>query len=412
VAKELMSAPPYSIGVFIAPLESTFGWSRAAISSGIMFNAVAAVILGPFAGLAVDRLGPRRIALVGSAAVCTAFAVLSTVGPSIWSWWAIWAGMALAAVLIKPMVWTSAVSSLFTESRGLALAATLCGTAIASTVTPVLCTYLIRDFGWRVAYLGMAGFYAVLVIPALLLFFTSAIDRRRTAAARGAEPEPVQITGVSVREGLTSFRFIRLVIAASTMVLVAANTMINFVPIMMSFGHAQVTAAGVTSLAGISTVIGRLAGGYLLDRINGNIIAGVSVAMPIASCLLLLAFPGSIAAAGGAALILGLSLGAELDAVAYLTTRHFGMRSFGVLFGTVGGALGLATGLGPLIVSRIYDVTKSYEPALWGFIPICLLGAGLFWTLGKYPDFGEAEVGSGQASARLTSVMAAPSAAN
>jgi hypothetical protein len=77
----------------------------------------------------------------------------------------------------------------------------------------------------------------------------------------------------------------------------------------------------------------------------------------------------------------------------------------------VGGALGLATGLGPLIVNRIYDVTKSYEPALWGFIPICLLGAGLFSTLGKYPDFGEAEVGPGQAGAGLTSVIAAPSAA-
>jgi nitrate/nitrite transporter NarK len=93
--------------------------------------------------------------------------------------------------------------------------------------------------------------------------------------------------------------------------------------------------------------------------------------------------------------------------VAYLTTRHFGMRSFGVLFGTVGGALGLATGLGPLIVSRIYDVTKSYEPALWGFIPICLLGAVLFWTLGKYPDFAVAEVNPGQADAELARIAPA-----
>jgi MFS family permease len=145
----------------------------------------------------------------------------------------------------------------------------------------------------------------------------------------------------------------------------------------------------VAGLAGISTIVGRLIGGYFLDRINGNAVAGVSVAMPIGSSLLFLLFPHSVPAAAAAALLVGLSLGAELDCVAYLTTRHFGLKSFGVLFGTVGGALALATGLGPLIINRIYDVYGSYVPALIGFIPICILGSALFFTLGRYPDFGE-----------------------
>jgi MFS family permease len=385
----LMSAPSYSTGVFIAPLEKAFGWSRAAIASGVMFNAVAAVVLGPFAGYAVDRIGPRWIAITGSALVCAAFVALSTVNASLWSWWGVWAAMALAAVLIKPMVWTAAVSSLFAASRGLALAATLCGTALASTVNPILCAWLIRHYGWRAAYLGLAIFYAVLVLPALLLFFRSALDRGGRRSRDAAAPARADLPGVTARQGLTSWRFHRLIIAACAMVLVGANSTINFVPIMMSFGHPQATAAGVAGLAGISTIVGRLIGGYMLDRINGNIVAGLSVAMPIGSSLLFLLFPGSVPAAVGAALFVGLSLGAELDCVAYLTTRHFGLKSFGVLFGTVGGALALATGLGPLIINRVYDVYGSYTPALIGFIPICLLGSTLFFTLGRYPDFGE-----------------------
>lgn len=385
----LMSVPSYSIGVFIGPLEAEFGWPRASIASVLLFSAVAAIALGWLVGMAVDRIGSRRIAITGSILVCIAFAAMSRTTSSLWSWYAIWIFLALISVLVKPMVWTAAVSSLFASSRGLALAATLCGTSIASTATPILCTYLISNYGWRVAYLGLAGFLTVLVLPALFFLFTSAIDRQRVKLAKGEAKAVVPLTGVSVREGLLSSRFLRLNLAAAAMVLVGANSTINFVPIMKSFGHPALTAASVAGLAGVSTIIGRMVGGYLLDRISGNVVAGVSVAMPIASSLLLLLFPGSIEACAAAALILGLGLGAELDAVAYLTTRHFGMRSFGVLFGVVGGTLGLATGVGPTLLNHVYDVTGSYAPAIWAFIPTCVVGSLLFFTLGRYPDFGE-----------------------
>ena len=385
----LMSVPSYSIGVFIGPLEAEFGWPRASIASVLLFSAVAAIALGWLVGMAVDRIGSRRIAITGSILVCIAFAAMSRTTSSLWSWYGIWVFLALISVLVKPMVWTAAVSSLFASSRGLALAATLCGTSIASTATPILCTYLINNYGWRVAYLGLAGFLAVLVVPALFFLFTSAVDRQRTNVAKGEARAVVPLTGVSVKEGLLSSRFLRLNLAAAAMVLVGANSTVNFVPIMKSFGHPALTAASIASLAGISTIVGRMVGGYLLDRISGNVVAGVSVAMPIASSLLLLLFPGSVEACAAAALILGLGLGAEFDAVAYLTTRHFGMRSFGVLFGVVGSTLGLAIGLGPTLLNHVYDVTGSYVPAIWAFIPTCVVGSLLFFTLGRYPDFGE-----------------------
>ena len=147
------------------------------------------------------------------------------------------------------------------------------------------------------------------------------------------------------------------------------------------------TAAVIAGLSGITMVVGRIGGGFLLDRVNGNIVAALSTAFPVMASLLLLSMPGSVPAAVAAAAIVGLSLGAELDAVAYLTTRHFGLRSFGVLFGTIGGLQALATGSGPLLVNYVYDVTRSYNPALMLFIPICGLGAVLFLSLGRYPRF-------------------------
>jgi MFS family permease len=383
----LMSLPVYASGVFIGPLEKEFGWSRAAISSGLMFNAVTALCLGPFIGHAIDRHGPRRFALTGAVLICCAFALLATVNGTLWSWWLVWVLIALAGVCIHPMVWTSAVSSLFTASRGLALAVTLCGTALASSLTPVIGSYLIDRHGWRLAYLGLAGFFAVLVLPALFFLFTSAADRHRAELRSGRASRAPILTGVGPREGLISFRFLRLVLAATTMVLAAVTCVMNLVPILMWSGHPRATAAGIASAVGLSTVAGRATAGWLLDRISGNLVAAVSVGLPVTAYLLLIFEPRSTPAAVAAASIVGLALGAELDTVAYLTSRHFGLRSFGFLFGVVGGVLNVATAAGPLLASFVYDVTRSYEPVLWAFVPISLLGSVLFATLGRYPDF-------------------------
>jgi MFS family permease len=387
----LMSVPAYLNGVFIGPLQREFGWTRSAISSGMMLNAAAALLLGPFVGMAVDRLGARRIALAGSVAAILAIALLSAVNVSLWSWWAVWLLIALTSVCIKPMVWTAAVSSLFSASRGLALAVTLCGTAIASTASPILCNYLIARFGWRVAYLGLAAFLAMLVLPPVFLFFGSRIDQKRAGELSGRPEPPPPLAGVSAREGLTSFRFLRLTVAATTMVIAAVSCLINLVPILVAAGHSRAFAASVAGAAGLSNIVGRLFTGYLLDRINANLVAGFSVALPVAAFLLLLFAPGSAPAAVAASLIVGLSIGAELDTVAYLTTRHFGLRSFGLLFAVISGALGVASAAGPLLANVLYDLTHSYAPALWAYIPLSLVGAALFFTLGDYRVFTSPE---------------------
>ena len=109
--------------------------------------------------------------------------------------------------------------------------------------------------------------------------------------------------------------------------------------------------------------------------------------LPIIPCTLLLLFPGSIPIASLAVVVLGLSLGVELDAVAYLVGRHFGMRNYGTLFGTIAGLLALATGLGPVLLNLVYDAAGGYTLVLLTYIPLSLLSATMFASLGRYPVF-------------------------
>lgn len=379
------SVSVYAVGIFIEPLEKEFGWSRAQISSGQTVVSLMGALLAPFMGMAIDRFGPRRIGVIGVIAYCAALAAFSLTGPSIWTWWGLWGLLGAAAMFIKPTVWTAGVSSMFSTGRGMALSVMLCGTGLGSSLTPIVSNWLINAYGWRTAFVGLGLFWGLLVIPPIFFLFTSAKDRHRTGATQSV---PVQhLTGVTARQGFLSLTFLRLAIAAFVTTLVIVSFTINLVPILSSQGIDRAEAAGIAGIIGLATVTGRLTGGYLLDRVNGGLVGGVSVALPIISCALLLTFPGNVSVAMAAVLVLGLSLGVELDAVAYLSTRHFGMRNFGLLFGTISGMLALATGLGPLLVSLVYDNTGSYQPALIAYIPGCVLASAMFLTLGRYPVF-------------------------
>ena len=388
-ATGLASVSVYAMGVFIAPLEQEFGWSRASISFGLTLSSFVSVLTAPFVGILVDRLGPRRIGVVGVLAYCACIASMSLTTSSLWTWWGLWLLYSLAAALMKPTVWTSGVSSMFDAGRGLAISAMLCGTALGSSLTPIVSNALIEAYGWRTAFVGLALFWALLVFPPVFLFFTSAKDRLRVGASPVAAA--TMLSGVGIREGLLSWTFAKLAIAAFVTSLVIVSFTSNMVPILSSKGITRGEAAGIAGIVGIATVVGRLSGGYMLDRINGSLVGGVSVALPVVPALLLLAYPGDVTIAAVAVLVLGLSLGIELDAVAYLSTRHFGMRNFGVLFGTISGLLALATGLGPFFVSLVYDNAKSYDPALMAYIPLALIASALFFSLGRYPTFDPAE---------------------
>ncbi len=383
----LVAVHGYSLGVMIAPIEQEFGWSRAEISVGHMITACIALVLAPFVGMAIDHIGPRRIAIIGVIAYCAALGALSTASANVMSWWLRWTVLGLAATIILPTVWMAAINSLFSRHRGKALAFALLGTGLSATVVPGLTNLLVGELGWRGTYLALAVGMGAVVLCLVLAFFYGATDRTRDS---GLSVPATALPGLSAREGFTSPAFIKLGVA----VLVFGVTILAFaviaVPVLIAHGLDSGTAAGIAGLIGIGSITGRLAGGFLLDWFEARKVAALTVTAPVVSIVLLLVFPGSPLLAGIALLAMGLALGAEVDACSYLAARHFGMRSFGTLFGAINGTVMFGSGVAPVIANYVYDITGSYDPVLWATVPLCLLAAGLFLSLGAYPDFDEA----------------------
>ena len=375
-----------SLGVMMEPLEREFGWSRTEIYFGSSLLSYVPVVLGTIMGLAIDRLGPRRIAIAATAAVCTGFALISQIGDSLWQWWGLWAliGVAIATM---PAVWLTAVTGRFNVSRGLAVAVALSGTGLSNFIVPPLTHLLVENYGWRGGYIGLAAIWALVVLPLAVLFFRGAGELRGAKAADASAAPPEVPPGLTARQGFRAPSFYKLMFGAFFSTGGGVALILNLVPVLVSTGLSKGASATIMGLAGLSTIAGRIFGGWLMDRINAKYIASFATLCAVTLPAMLLLFPGLAGAAALGAFVYGFAGGAKIGAVVYLASRHLGQRAFATLYATINALMALGVGSAPLLANYIYDRTQSYTPVMWAAVPVLTLAAFIYLTLPAYPVY-------------------------
>lgn len=366
----------YGLGPYIEPVASSFGWSRTQVTVGLTIATLIQALMSVPVGLAVDRFGPRVLGVAGVLVTAGAFACIGSATGGTGNWYLLWLVMALATLPVQATVWTSAVATRFETSRGLAFAVTLCGASVAQALFPYLGARLIAAYGWQQAMAWQAGIWIALAFPVILLFFRGARDGTRPSRTAATET-----TGATFREGLRSSVYQRLFGTCLMLTFAMVALSIHFVPILTARGASSTEAAVIASLIGLASLAGRLGTGILIDRFPASLVGGAVFLLPAAGALVLL---GSGATGAGpmlAAALIGLTLGAEIDVVVYILTRHFGLRSFGALYGALLTALSAGTAIGPLVAANVFDRSGSYDPFLWATVALMLASSAAIFSL-------------------------------
>lgn len=379
----LTGLPFYTFGVFMTPLQEEFGWGRSAIAAGMMFLNTGVVLAGPFIGILMDRFGVRIIALPSLIGLAAGFYLLSFTGGAIATFYFAWLAVAFLGCGTTPLTWTRAINERFDKARGLALGLTLMGTGIASIFGPPLIQSLITNGGWQAGYRGMALFTIAIVLP-LAVF---GLSYRRQNVSQLDKPVAAQAaTGFSFNHAVKTRRFWLIAAGIFLIILGQAGATVHFVPLLRDRGIDAGTAAGVAALLGISVVVGRIVVGYLLDRFHAPVVARFFLTLP-AIALAILLWRSDLLSAQLAAVLLGVAAGAEVDLLAYLVSRYFGLKNYGAIYGFMLSAFGIGAGLGPILTGAVYDATGTYQVALAVGICTFLLGAASLGFLGRYPSF-------------------------
>lgn len=386
----LSALPIYTLGVFTKPLAGEFGWSRAETQAIYTWFTIGNLLAAPLLGLLIDRQGVRRVALLSTLAVALGFAAFGVLGGSLLSFYAIAFVTAMLGVGTVPITWTRVIVCWFSAGRGRALGIALAGTGVSATLLPVYVTWLLSEFGWRVAYVGVAALPLALALPLSLVYLRD--HPPQPASAPGTPRErAVRAPGLPFARIVRSYRFWVLAGAFMLVGFGVAGLIANIIPILTDRAVSPATAARVAGVIGICVIAGRIATGYLIDRFWAPGVALVLLNLPVIACLLLMSGLGGVPGALVAAACIGLTAGAEFDLMAYLVSQYFGARSYGIAYSGLYALFKVAAGAAAPLFGLSFDATGSYATALWVGMGSCFGASLLLLTLGSYPALGEWE---------------------
>jgi MFS family permease len=367
----------YTFGVFLKPLAAAFGWSRTEVSLAFTLTALTVAACSPFIGRLLDRYPARRIVIPCTAIYGVTFASLAFLTSHLSHLLAVFFVLGVVGNATTQLGYARIVSAWFDRERGRALAAVMAGSGLGSMVFPPIAQALISACGWRAAYAVLGGVILLLGIPLAALFLYE-------PAASPSQPaaQPAHID-TPLWQSILTFRFLGIVGALLLFSFATNGLYAHWAALLTDRGFPAELAATVLSVAGLAALISKLSTGYLLDRF----VAGRAVAGLLAACamgFLCVTYGHATWLAFAAAILVGLGMGAESDAVPFLLTRYFGLARFSELYGYTWCFYAIAGALGPLVMGRMFDRTGSYQVVLFVSFGMIVAAALLFASLPRY----------------------------
>src|SRR5882724_12073001 len=174
----------YTLGLFIKPLNQEFGWDRASISAAGGVAAIFSAITIPFVGLLIDRWGIRAVLLPIVVLCASSVALIALTPNSVVVFMLLFAITGVLGSGKGPLGYAKCVSAWFDDRRGLALGITMSGIGLGAALVPQYTQFLIGNFGWRAAYLGLGLLTLIVALPAAFLFIR---EPAKAGSAAGGE---------------------------------------------------------------------------------------------------------------------------------------------------------------------------------------------------------------------------------
>jgi MFS family permease len=366
----------YTSGIFTKAITDDTGWTRGTIAAASVPANLLITLTLPLVGWAVDAYGTRRIALLSSILFAVGMFLLAQFSqtPGLFAFLLVVAyacGFALT-----PLPYAQIVSGWFDKRRGLALGLMLTMSGLGTALLPPFSSALIAQFGWRNAYIFLG-----LIVFAIGAFAAIALLRDPPQLTNKALGHDDKTPGLPVKSVVMGRAFWTLFAAFFLISFAIGGGSTSLPLILTDRGVPAQQASFIMTIVGLAMMIGRLSFGLLLDRIFApHLTSLVFLAPALAFGVLLLPNAADVNAMIAAAL-LGFGLGAEVDALAYIASRAFGLRYLGRTLGFLMVAFTLGLAFGPTLFGKIYDQFQTYQIALWIAAGISAVSSGLIVTL-------------------------------
>lgn len=371
--------------LFMTPITEELGISRTAYTQTNSIMTVTMMLCSLVIGKIYKKI-PVKFALTGCVALTSVCYVLMSFSTSLWQLYVLSAIQGLGWAGATTLPTTIIVSNWFgPKVKGTALSIAMLGSGAGALVWINLITAIIASSGWRVGYLAMAGFNA-LIIPIALIFIVS-MPSDKGFETRVGDPTPSESTGSKVssqkagitgKQALTTSRW-WLQFAAGLVTMIGASAFsYNCKDYFTGLTGSDATAAAIYSGALGTLILGKFLLGIFSDVLH---IKRTSVIAPLfyAGVFVCLALSGSNMVFASVMVPLYMIGGAVPSVIPFLiTARNFGDKEYGVMSGWMNIAGNIGQIIGPTVAAFIFDFTGTYLLAWIIFAILMVLVALLY----------------------------------
>ena len=380
----------HSYAVFLVAFIDEFRWSRAETSIAYSVSQLVAGGSSPLVGALVDRLGPRRLLVLGGSLL---FAGL--VGSALIS--ALWQNVLLYGIIMTIganclglVVFVPLLSRHFVRRRGLAISIVQSANGFGRATSAPLVQLSISTIGWRETYLAQAAFIAA-AVPLLAALFRRAsrypITAEPVPPTPTATPVPVPSPSWTLPEAMRTPHFWLLFAVYLFTGLGSFLVSLHQLAFAVDIGFDKLYAAGVLGIGSFLAIAGTILTGSLSDYIGREWSAILAYGISIIGvvCALLITSPGQHWLLWLHACFFGLTWGARGPAITAKTADLFPGGRLGTILGVITIGSGIGSAAGSWAAGWIFDVSGSYRLAFLMSIAAYICGCVAFWALRRPP---------------------------
>jgi MFS family permease len=356
----------YSLPVAAGAVGRDTGWSYGqvftAFSCGLLLSAVA----GARVGRLLDRFGPRPVMTAGSL-VGVAGLLLVARAPNLPMFFVAWlvTGLAQSAALYPPAF--AAITRWYGDARTWPLTIVTLVGGLSSTAFAPLTDVFVEQWGWRSAYLLLAGIYALVTIPLHALLLTPPWPGGAHPARASGHPREIRSVTASRR-----FRTLQISLTLTGLAMFAVT--INLIPLLTSRGFGHAAAATVFGLVGVGQVLGRVSFAVLPAGSHPRVRTLAIGAAGVVTLATLALLPGPAWALVGVAVLAGAVRGAYTLLTATAVADRWGTRHFGALNGAFNVPITASIALAPAAGALSIDLLGSHAAAAGAFAALAAVG--------------------------------------
>ena len=359
----------FGSSVYLHEVTKARGWSVSLVSAGITVFYLAAALVLPAVGAAIDRRGSRSVIAGGAVLLALGVGAMGHVAAP-WQLYAAFVCMGLGYATMSVIGLSATIAPWFEKYQGRAVAMALTGASVGAMVVVPLVALSIARHGFPATTTGAAAVAAITLVPLAVVVLRyrgpaelglgrdGAASPEARAGAGAAAAAPAWTRAEALRSLALWSVAVGFALGLTAQVGFFTHQVKLAEPVLGATGAGWLV--GVTGLAGL---LGRLLLAWIADRIALRGYAAAIFATQALALVVIVIAPGAPILVV-MTFVYGFCLGQITTLSPIIVRREFGAASFGTVFGVAGTVIQLSSAFGPALYGVARDLLGSYPPVL------------------------------------------------